>query len=156
MYTTQCNIFYQYVSPSQLHWCMLTCRKVVRTTSHHVNMIASMELWRRYLLHTSSRYRLELCQDYQHRCICNVGNLALEWLSIFGGLMDKISGLNVRRWILGRCKCSLRTIAVDARVEYPLYLYHFKVIPMRGTKNCNNWSYIFVNFLKMLSTKSTI
>ena len=47
-----------------------------------------------------------------------------------GGLMDKTLGLSAGRSgvrIPGRGKCSLRTIAVDARVNYPLYLLTFKI-----------------------------
>ena len=42
-----------------------------------------------------------------------------------GGLMDKTLELSAERSgvrIPGRCKCSRRTIAVDAKVNYPLYL----------------------------------
>ena len=45
-----------------------------------------------------------------------------------GGRMDKSFGLNAGRSgvrIPGWSKCSLRTIAVDAKVKYPLYLLQF-------------------------------
>ena len=46
-----------------------------------------------------------------------------------GGRIDKTIGLNAGRSgvrIPSRGKCSLRTIAVDARVNFPVYLYFEK------------------------------
>ena len=48
------------------------------------------------------------------------------------GLMDKDKALGLSAGrsgvrILSRGKCSLKTIAVDASVSYPLYLYKMKI-----------------------------
>ena len=49
-----------------------------------------------------------------------------------GGILDKTLGICTGRSgvrIPGRGKCSLRTIAVDARVNYPLYLSTLNTMP---------------------------